>query len=69
MVTAHAKNQTQMDCIASCFLMFQAPSVTAVQVTTIKATWKQQLKMEAETKKLNGVMKLNGLSKMSPVYI
>jgi hypothetical protein len=49
--------------------MFQAPSVTAVQVTTIKATWKQQLKMEAETKKVNCVMKLNGLSKMSPVYI
>jgi hypothetical protein len=49
--------------------MVQASPATALQVTTNKAIWKQQQKMEAEPKKVNRDMKLNGLSKMSPVYI
>ena len=54
---------------ASCFLMDQAMPVIAVLFTIDKGIQRQQQKMGAEQKNVILVTRMNGLSKMSQVYI
>ena len=43
--------------------------VIVVQAITNKVILNQQLKVQAKQKKVNLEMRMNGLSKMNPVYI
>ena len=55
-----------MDQTTFCLLM--GPALPVIVVPN-KASWKRQLEMGAEQKKVNHVTTMNGLSKMSLVYI